>query len=150
MPFHLGVSRGILAPMRWILLGALLGGCVHQADLQAWVGAPVRDLQLHPLFSALPKKTEQLGHGSELWTYSNCVAYTTPVTCSNIGGTVICSGGASGVSCCHNQLVVRGPMVEGYRVIGHCRTDCSVRPASRPCAEGATPQPIGNPRLPGG
>lgn len=110
--------------MRFVILTLALAGCVHQSDLVSWRGAPVRELLVHPLFSTLPRNVQALGEGEELWTYSNCGS--APVVCSPVFGTVICNGG--GAACCHNQFIVKGPVVEAYRVAGRCRTDCSVRP----------------------
>lgn len=106
--------------MRWMLLAALMAsGCVFKSDLVAWQGAPVRDLQIHPFFSTLPKQVEVLGGGEELWTYSNCAT-----TCAGGGGVATCRD-----VCCSNQFFVRDGMVEQYRPVGRCRTDCSVRPS---------------------
>lgn len=103
---------------RWILLALAMTGCVHQSDLVAWQGAPVRELQTHSFFSTLPKRVETLGDGQELWIYSNC-----GTSCATIGNSVSC-----GDVCCSNQFFVRHGVVEQYRPVGRCRTDCSVRP----------------------
>jgi hypothetical protein len=113
-----------MAYMRWMLLVLAMGGCVHEGDLASWRGVPTRALLVHPLFSTLPRTVQPIGGGEELWTYSNCGS--APVVCSPAFGNVVCTGG--GAMCCHNQFMVRGDTVEGYRVAGRCRTNCSVRP----------------------
>lgn len=107
--------------MRTLLLAALLTGCAHvnQDDLNSWAGAPTCALQMHQVFSTMPKRVEALDGGRELWTYSNC---SHPV-----GGDPETVRYAPDV-CCHNQFVVNGQTVESYRTIGSCRTDYSVRP----------------------
>jgi hypothetical protein len=114
-----------------------VGGClfrsVRPGDLQAWKGVAVIELQTHPLFSTLPKRVEVLSDGSEMWTFSNCHTQSDPVTCNTISSTTTCSGGGQSEACCHNQFFVRAGVVEGYRPVGNCYTDCSVRPASRQC-----------------
>jgi hypothetical protein len=117
-----------------IAIGALavcLGGCVQQADLAAWPGVSIRELQTHAFFSSLPKRVEVLGDGEELWTYSNCAATTEPVTCNPVGSSMVCTGGDTDRVCCHNQFFVKNGAVESYRPVGRCRTDCSVRPGGR-------------------
>lgn len=84
---------------------------VRKEDLDAWIGVRAEEVQTHALFSTLPKRTEALEGGRELWTYSNC----------------------GSESCCHNQFFVRDGVVESYRANGRCYTDCTIRPASRRC-----------------
>jgi hypothetical protein len=84
------------------------------------------DLQLHPVFSTVPKAVESLPDGSQLWTYSNCAARRTQETCSVIGTSVICNGGQAAPICCYNQFLVQGLSVAWYRALGRCFTDCSV------------------------
>lgn len=113
---------------------ALAGCFVHSDDLAAWQGAPTVELQLHPLFSTIPKSVESLPDGSQLWTYSNCKTGKTAEICSASGnGQATCVGGIQTQACCHNQFLVKGSSVVWYRAVGSCYTDCSVRPASRPC-----------------
>lgn len=123
--------------MRWMLLVAMtMAGCatVRPQDLDAWRGARLTELELHPLFSSMPRTVTPVSDGSELWSYSNCRAVAQPIVCNKVGEATICTGGAQGQACCNNQFVVRGGMVEGYRAVGRCYTNCSVRPASRSCS----------------
>lgn len=87
---------------------------VRPADLEAWQGAPVMELETHPYFSIEPRKVTPLSDGGQLWNYTTCA-----------GADV----------CCHSQFLVAGPVVKAYRAVGHCFTDCTSRPASRPCTQ---------------
>jgi hypothetical protein len=106
---------------------------VREEDLTAWEGVPKSDLQIHPLWSTIQKRVERLDDGSELWTYSNCASSEDPMTCSSSGSSTTCNGGGTETTCCHNQFLIQGKRVMAYRAIGRCYTDCSTRPASRPC-----------------
>lgn len=134
----------MLEGMRWMMLIAVLAsvGCrgVRQDDLNAWIGVHVNEVQTHALFSTIPKSVEDMGGGKQLWTYSNCGTGRTVTVCTPVGQNVVCSGGHEYTSCCHNQFFVERDRVSGYRVTGKCYTDCSIRPASRPC--GAPPAPL--------
>jgi hypothetical protein len=67
------------------------------------------ELETHPIFSSMPREVDVLTDGREVWIYANCNAH--------------------GV-CCRNEFLVNGPVVEGYRPLGRCYTDCSAEPAS--------------------
>ncbi len=114
---------------------------VHAADLDAWKGAPLVDLETHAMFSALPRKVQALSDGGEMWTYSACELWRSDVRCMGYGlapGAVLyCNGGEIGERCCHNQFYVRDKIVHWYRPNGPCFTDCDVRPASRACKSSA-------------
>jgi hypothetical protein len=117
-----------------VLCVALIGcATVHADDIESWQGAPTVELQTHPLFSTVPKKVEPLADGSEMWTFSNCIAGRATETCNVVGNAMVCSGGQPTQACCYNQFLVRGARVAWYRTVGSCYTDCSVRPESRPC-----------------
>lgn len=81
---------------------------VRPADVAAWEGAPRLELETHPFFSTLERRVTPLSDGRELWDYPNGV--------------------------CHNQFFVAGSAVQAYRLVGNCRTDCSLRPVSRGCS----------------
>jgi len=56
---------------------------VHQADLNAWRGVPVIELESQPVFSAMELKKTELSNGSTMWnytqrggSYSNCYSNT--------------------------------------------------------------------------
>lgn len=105
---------------------------VRQADLVAWRAVPVIELERHPEFSSMPLEKRPLSDGSELWVHTNCGSSTTPVNCTSAvvyGKTqTTCGGGQTVTQCCHHQFVVRASMVEEYRPVGDCMTNCSRRP----------------------
>jgi hypothetical protein len=105
---------------------------VRQADLDAWTGIPLVELETHPLFSTLPRNVRALSDGTQLWTFSNCKSIV-EIYCTGPTGLMTCSGGETWRPCCQNQFVVRDAEVESFRAVGHCYTDCTVRPASRRC-----------------
>lgn len=123
--------------MRTVMIAMLAASAcasVRTSDLDAWRGVRADEVRVHPLFSSLPKQSERLDDGGELWTFTNCAPGVTPRVCNPVGNALVCSGGAQYQACCNNQFLVRGSTVEWYRVSGQCRTDCSLRPASRPCS----------------
>lgn len=105
---------------------------VRQVDLDAWTGIPLAELEMHPLFSTLPRNIRALSDGRQLWTFSNCKSIV-EIYCMGSNGLMACSGGETWRPCCQNQFVVRDTEVESFRAVGHCYTDCTVRPASRQC-----------------
>jgi hypothetical protein len=123
----------------WALVSVVALGCTKAAqvrteDVNAWRGTPLMELQVHPLFSTIPKAVEPLSDGSELWTYSNCISRRSARVCNPVGTSMICSGGQANEVCCYNQFLVQGDHVIWYRPIGSCYTDCSTRPSSDRCA----------------
>ncbi len=123
------------------LVGLVAVGCadnylatVRDSDKAAWRARPVVELETHPLFSTLPREVRPISDGSELWTFSNCGAVREQRECKstlNARGDSVqtkCNGGGESTVCCHNQFVVRGGMVEEYRPVGNCMTNCSTRP----------------------
>lgn len=113
---------------------------VRDADLLAWVDAPLIQLEMHPAFSTLPREVRDLSDGSQMWVFNECRSRRTNVVCSSsstrFGGTTIggaqCSGGEADTYCCHNQFIVSAGLVRSYRPLGKCHTDCRVRPTADP------------------
>ena len=112
---------------------------VNPADLDAWRGIPIIELETHPVFSVQRRTVRELSDGSQMWIFSRCFDEgedcAAVVTRSGNLGTARthCS---SGTSCCHNQFIIRKGTVERREVIGPCFTTCDGRPASRPCESG--------------
>lgn len=108
---------------------------VRSTDVAAWPGTPLVNLETHPLFSTLPRHVQAVSDGSELWDFPNCRTGRNPTECRAYGGrwsaAAACEGGEAWRSCCHNQFLVRDRVVEAYRPVGNCFTDCSVRPSGR-------------------
>ena len=125
------------------LLTMAMPGCggkrmeVRDSDVVAWSGAHIQSLQVHPLFSTMPRSTADVAGGFELWTYHECrkrsVECSTTAPNQFTGRTnTVCSGG--GESCCHHQFLINGARVEWYRPVGRCGTDCRSRP-QQSCAQ---------------
>lgn len=116
-----------------------LAHTVRPADLDAWRDVPVGELELHPLFSTMPREVRPLSDGGELWIFRNCSSGNAPVNCTHTPASVVtparttCNGGEEYSTCCHNQFIVRDKRVVSYRANGDCYTDCTVRPSSKPC-----------------
>lgn len=81
---------------------------VRQADFDAWKGVSRVELETHPLFSRMPRKTSSLPDGTEAWDFGGC---------SDSG------------DCCFHRFYLRGEVVQKHRPLGRCRTDCSTVPA---------------------
>lgn len=122
---------------------ALLGCAgVRQEDQDAWVGVPVSELDLHPLFSTMPVVRTTAADGTEMRNYVNSETLS---TCS--GGGTIRSGYVSSAvynefhSCvstkaaCNNIFYINNGVVTAYVPTGsggaRCYTDETTRPGFR-------------------
>lgn len=118
---------------------------VNSADLTAWHGVPLIELETHPVFAAQRRTVRDLSDGSQMWVFTRCFDSSEPAKCTtvvnHVGRTGFaqtrCGGGASSSSCCHNEFLVRNGVVERRDVVGPCYTTCDGRPASRPCSASA-------------
>jgi hypothetical protein len=55
-----------------VMLGvAVLSGCVNKADLDAWAGVPVAELDKHPFFLTVPVVRTMASDGTEIRNYVN-------------------------------------------------------------------------------
>ena len=112
---------------------------VRTADLQAWRGVSVVELETQPMFSSMRREVRPISDGSEMWIFSACESYVTDTRCSAYGSSTWavanCRGGQRVTRCCDNQFLVRERRVEWYRPVGPCFTDCDTRPSSAPCAQ---------------
>lgn len=118
-----------------LILMLVLSGCqtVRRDDVAAWKGAPLSDLETHPVYAAMPLEKRPLTNGSVLWIHTNKGSYTTETSCNKYGNRVSCSGGDNVTVQCSHQFIVKEATVQEYRPVGQCYTDCSRRPASHPC-----------------
>jgi hypothetical protein len=122
-----------------LALALTLASCVHQEDLQSWVGRPVADLDKHPLFLTMQMVRTQAADGTEIRNYVNG---RTVASCSG-GGTVFAgyvdmatysrfSNCAQTFAACNNIFYIKDGVVTQYTPIGsggaRCYTDASVRP----------------------
>jgi hypothetical protein len=89
---------------------------VRQSDLNSWKGRSVKDLALHPYFSSLSLEKVDLGDDKSLYNYRSVSLKKDGDLFKEIS--------------CSNQFIVSKNIVEEYRVIGECFTDCSYRPKS--------------------
>ena len=89
---------------------------VRQSDLNSWKGRSVKDLALHPYFSSLSLEKVDLGDEKSLFNYRSVSLKKDGDLFKEIS--------------CSNQFIVSKNIVEEYRVIGECFTDCSYRPKS--------------------
>ena len=87
-----------------LILALMCVGCVHQSDLDSWVGRPVEDLELHPFFTTLPLIKRRASDGTETWNFRN--------------------------GACNNIFYIRDDVVITYAPTGSCRTGKIVRPVS--------------------
>lgn len=135
--------------------GFMLAGCyqppprfrpreerIREADIDAWKGAPIIDLETHPLFSRLSLEKRTLSDGSEMWFEVECVDEKVPLECRTtampIGQMAVaktkCSGGDVNRWCCQNQFHIVGDKVDWWQPHGDaCVTNCKLRPASNGC-----------------
>lgn len=110
-------------------LALFTGGCmtVRQDDLDAWAGAPLIDLETHPFFASIQPEIRPLSDGSKLYIYFNGGTGAT-----SLGDTVFANKRG-----CSNQFLVKNGAIVRYTPVGvggmRCMTNCSLRPASRPC-----------------
>lgn len=72
-------KTGLIVAVSALTLGACVS--VRQADLDAWQGVPVIELESHPIFNAMELEKKPLSDGSTMWsftkhggTYQNCSA----------------------------------------------------------------------------
>src|SRR4030095_12662924 len=132
---------GVIAGTLLVLIAACSGPpprTVRQADLDAWSGAPLIELEPHPGFSTWQRNVEKRSDGGQLWTLTKCESGQNPLNCTTgpgFGNTLMttCGGGDTYKVCCHGQFFVRATYVESYGAAGNCFTDCRHRPASRQC-----------------
>lgn len=122
-----------------IILALLVTSCatVKTEDVDAWRGAPLTELETHPVFTTMNLKKEKLSDGRIMYDYVDKSTQRTDRHCyvERRSGYRSCSGGDVLTYECHNQFFVRGKVVEQYRPTGSCATDCSLRPSSNPCKD---------------
>jgi len=136
-----------MTKMALVMAGALLSACgggrhfnpqagasqISEADRLAWNGAPIIELERHPLFSVMHRDARRLSDGSETWDFAACETTEADVQCrswsysSKLTDTS-CADHGSRKFCCHNLFILRDGRVEEYRPTGSCRTGCFTRP----------------------
>jgi hypothetical protein len=127
--------------MRVVIVG-LLVGCANmspQAEtpqhtpeerLQlAWRGRPLIDVESHPVFSTMERRTQELSDGSAILHHVRCASWREPDRVSTVGGTNWATStvrhGQEGTICCDRQFVVRAGTVEAYRQVPSMGGSCT-------------------------
>ncbi len=116
-----------------IIISFLLTGClaataknVRQSDLDAWVGVPVKALDVHPMFLTMRLERSFTEDGLEIRNYVN---EGTRNICTTIGYNLVCKEQSGG---CHNIFYIHDGYVMEYRPTGaggaRCYTDERTRP----------------------
>lgn len=124
-----------------VLAVAMLMGCatVREADLDAWKGQPVAELDKHPVFLTVPAIRTKASDGTEIRNYVNGSNVS---SCSSDGtvfaATVSMASYSEFTNCmasfaaCNNIFYIRNGVVERYTPIGtggaRCYTDERLRP----------------------
>src|SRR5690349_19137497 len=117
----------------------LLTGCVHQEDLDAWVGQPSAMLDRHPFFLTLPVVRTVTPDGTQIRNYvnganiSNCsgsgAIYGSDVSFATYNQFVACIQRAAA---CNNIFYIKDDRVVQYVPVGtggvRCITDARLRP----------------------
>jgi hypothetical protein len=127
------MTRKSFAPL---IATIFLAACasVNQADLQAWKGVSVTELDTHPYFARLHVARNFKPEGLEVRTltdsfgYSQCTGYgtSTPVGPAVVGtSTVRCN---SRVVACDHVFFILNDRITEYNPVGACHTDESMRP----------------------
>lgn len=118
------------------------GGCVNKADLDAWQGVPVAELDKHPFFLTVPVVRTMASDGVEIRNYVNSQSVA---SCSGGGSvfatTVDMATYSSFSSCmqrfqaCNNIFYIKDGRVQQYIATGtggvSCMTNESLRPGFR-------------------
>jgi hypothetical protein len=112
---------------------------LHQEDLQSWVGAPVDQLDKHPIFLTMQAVRTRAADGTEMRDYVNGREVG---SCSG-GGSVYAgyvnmatysrfSSCMQSFAACHNIFYIKDGTVTQYSPIGtggaHCYTNEQLRP----------------------
>jgi hypothetical protein len=123
-----------------------LAGCagVRQEDLKAWEGAPVSELDTHPLFLTMQLVRTVTPDGTEIRNYVNGRNIS---SCSGGGsvfrGTVSAATYSDFTNCmqafaaCNNIFYVKNGVVTAYTPIGTKGMRCYTNEATRPGFRGA-------------
>ncbi len=121
-----------------------LAGCqtVRIDDTQAWVGRPVSDLDLHPVFLTMRMVRTEVSDGTQIRNYINSANISSCSSDASIFGSSVSSAmytefsSCMGrVGACNNIFYIKGGRVESYVPTGsggmRCYTDERTRPGFR-------------------
>ena len=131
-----------------VVTGLLLSGCVHQGDLDAWVGRPVIDLELHPFFLTVPVIKTVASDGTEIWNYVNGASISSCrgnlsgstsksvyVDFANYSSFMACS---ESFPACNNIFYIKNNVVLRYVPVGTSGASCITNKTLRPQFRGPT------------
>lgn len=125
------------------MIAVVLAGCVvRMEDTQAWVGRPVSELELHPVFLSMRLVRTVASDGTEVRNYINGANVS---SCSGngsiFGGPVSSANYSQFSSCmssfaaCNNIFYVKNGVVQSYVPTGsggaRCYTDDTLKPRFR-------------------
>ena len=129
-----------------IALASILAlvGCasVRKEDQDAWVGVPVSELDLHPVFSTMPVVRTVAADGTEMRNYVNAETLSTCSAYGTVNSKQLTSAQYSAFqSCvstraaCNNIFYIKEGLVTGYVPTGsggaRCFTDETTHPGFR-------------------
>src|SRR5262249_25712874 len=121
---------------------AQLFGGVREADLQAWVGRPVADLDKHPIFLTMRVVRTRTADGTEIRNYVNGRNISS-CSAGGIGSTIFgttvdmetyskFSNCMRAFAACNNIFYIKNGLVTQYSPIGtggqRCYTNETLRP----------------------
>ena len=122
-----------------VMLSACASHTVRQEDLDAWVGHPVADLDVHPVFVTMTMRKTVTPDGTEIRNYVNSreatscfgggsvtpgykpAGYSAVSTGANYSQSMMCS---SSTPTCNNLFYIRAGKVERYTPVGSGGTRC--------------------------
>ena len=133
------MMRSIMAFLA--ILAAAGCGMVRQQDLDAWVGAPVSELDLHPVFATMPVVKTVAADGTEMRNYVNGDTIASCAGSGSAAGYVNTASYSAFSSCasrrraCNNIFYIKNGLVTGYVPTGSggafCYTDSTTQPGFR-------------------
>lgn len=124
-----------------VLVVFILAGCslVRQADLNAWPGTPVVELEKHPVLRTMRLVKTRASDGTEIWNFVNSAKLA---RCSSITDDYLDDDNYLGfINCvkreaaCNNIFYVKNGIVERYTPVGSggaiCYTNQTLQPGYR-------------------
>lgn len=131
--------------MKYLVILSLLVGCgslsvfktVRQKDLDSWKGVSIAKARMNPVFSSMNEIVRKIDDRTYIVSFRNSKTYTNQTKCyTSPYGFTTCSGGDTQNVTCDNQFVVVNGLIEEYRPVGICYTDCSVNADKESCESG--------------
>lgn len=117
---------------------------VHEADLDAWVGHPVAELDKHPIFLTLTPVKTVAADGTEIRNYVNSQSASGCISKGATNGTLNSQAYTNFTQCmlttraCNNIFYIKNGIVERYTPIGTGGASCFADERLRPNFSGST------------